>query len=911
MLSVDEEEEEEEDDEEEEEKKDEVKEVKNKKLIKEEKKVKEPEKDDINDGAFMTQPPVKLVNKLNNNNHTIKNDNKSKSENTNKNSNINDVKIDNINNKNINNNSINIIQKINPDKKSSIIVAIRVRPLNQTELKITSVEGIKILDSNSLIVTSDPSAPNKKTNLIKEHQFFFDYVYGPTATQEAVYQGTAQKLLPDIINGFNATVFAYGATGSGKTYTMLGTINKEGVMTRSISELFKLLNSKKNKEFEMEVSYIEIYNEIIRDLLAEGNVIDIHEDPNIGVILQGVKEIEVENSDSFYDILSVGNKKRTTGSTNNNETSSRSHAVLRVNLHNKDRNSNDIVTGKFILVDLAGSEKTSSNINNNNIVRLNEGKNINKSLLALGSCINALASKNKFIPWRDSKLTRILKDCLGGNSKIIMISTISPSIYNIDETINTLLYSNRAKNIQTIIKRNVISGVEHDSQVNKYDEIISNLTSELQGLRQELAVKIHNKHLLPKKELSSPNLQFSGSNKMEKISKEINNHFNEERRCQSEIIEIKSRINNLIANLKEKEFSLYKVVNKKEVYKSSSVKDIMRKNYFRKAPQIPTFKEKSLQSQIKNLNEQLLSQKDLLSIKENQFREIIAKREDLKASILKYDSNFRNTNYNENNKVLSALEYLYQSYILEIDNMENDFLRKQSLGEIRTKDIKIQKLVEQLKIRDEYISQEKKQLAKKKIKYFFKGENEIKKLEELNIDKNFSLPFIIQQDNNSFNQNQNKFHSINNSNKIMNMNRVNQISNGKYDYSGYCNPNIIKEKMVIKTKTNEIMRKTRRNQLSDLKLNILNDKYKNSKVFYINKGTNPNLSFSEEANIIAFDSRKGNKSQLNSSFSHKSQNDSMENSNRSSNVFNYKEREIDKKLKRIMVGKKKMSPYIK
>ena len=128
-----------------------------------------------------------------------------------------------------------------------------------------------------------------------------------------------------------------------------------------------------------------------------------------------------------------------------------------------------------------------------------------------------MASKNKFIPWRDSKLTRILKDCLGGNSKIIMISTISPSIYNIDETINTLLYSNRAKNIQTIIKRNVISGVEHDSQVNKYDEIISNLTSELQGLRQELAVKIHNKHLLPKKELSSPNLQFSGSNKMEKI----------------------------------------------------------------------------------------------------------------------------------------------------------------------------------------------------------------------------------------------------------------------------------------------------------------------------------------------------------------------------------------------------------
>ena len=143
------------------------------------------------------------------------------------------------------------------------------------------------------------------------------------------------------------------------------------------------------------------------------------------------------------------------------------------------------------------------------------------------------------------------------------------------------------------------------------------------------------------------------------------------------------------------------------------------------------------------------------------------------------------------------------------------------------------------------------------------------------------------------------------------MNRVNQISNGKYDYSGYSNPNIIKEKKIIKTKTNEIMRKTRRNQLSDLKLNILNEKYKNSKVFYVNKGTNPNLSFSEEPNVIAFDSRKVNKSQSNSSFSHRSQNDSMDNSHRSSKVYNYKEREIDKKLKKIMVGKKKMSPYIK
>ena len=937
LLSIEDEEEEEEEDDDEEEKeeeKDEKKEVKKeeektiekKENKKEEQKVKEPDIDDINTGSLITQPPYKKnLNKIENTkDNKISNINNNINKNLTGNNNSKNIKTSqtiNINsNKNIKNNNItNIINNntninINSDKKSSITVAIRVRPLNQTELEITSVEGIKIINSNSLIVSSDPNSANKKTNLIKEHTFFFDYVFGQSASQEEIYQKTTQNLLPGIIEGFNATVFAYGATGSGKTYTMLGTISKEGIMTRSITDLFKLVNSKKNNEFKMEVSYIEIYNEIIRDLLSEGNVIDIHEDPNIGVILQGVKEIEVENNDNFYDLLEIGNRKRTTGSTNNNETSSRSHAALRINLYNQDRNSKNLISGKFILVDLAGSEKTSINSNNNNIVRQTEGKNINKSLLALGVCINALATKNKFIPWRNSKLTRILKDCLGGNSRIVMISTISPSIYNIDETINTLLYSNRAKNIQTIIKRNVVSTIEHDSQVNKYDEIISNLTSELQGLRQELAVKIHNKHLLPKKELSAPNIMFNGSNKMEKLSKEINNHFNEEKRCKSEIIEIKTNINNIIANLKDKEFSLYKVMNKKEMNKSSSVRDVMIQNYLRKVPQVANFKEKALQSQIKTLNNQLASQRDLLSIKESQYKEIMAKRSDLESSISKFGSNMKNAGFNnDNNQGLSTLEYLYQSYILEIDNMENDFLRKQSLGEIRTKDIKIQKLVEQLKIRDEYISQEKKQLAKKKIKYFFKGENEIKKLEELNIDKNFSLPFIIHPDNNSFNQNQNKFRSINNinSNRVSNSNRINQISNGRYDYSGYCNPNIVKEKKVIKTKTNEIMRKTKRSQLSDLKLNMLNDQYKNSKVFYVNKGTNPNLSFSDEQNVIAFDSRKVNKSQSNSSFSHGSQNDSMNNSHRSSKIFNYKERKIENKIKRIMVGKKKMSPYIK
>ena len=317
---------------------------------------------------------------------------------------------------------------------------------------------------------------------------------------------------------------------------MLGNSQSEkGIMPRAVSDLFKILQKKKNKEFRIQVSYIEIYNEEIRDLLGNREELKLHEDPVKGVLMQGVKELYVDNVDNFFDILYKGNQKRTTGKTNSNETSSRSHALLKINIENKDKegpNASNISCGRFILVDLAGSEKNNSVLNNNNINDLNnnnknmlrqqEGAKINQSLLNLGICINALASKSKFIPWRNSKLTHILKDYIGGNSKVVMISTISPSLFCVDETLNTLNYSNRAKNITTIIKKNVINVIDRESQVNKYKEIISNLSDELEAKRNQLAVITNNKYLLPKKDNISNNIQDSNLNsKMDKLSKEI------------------------------------------------------------------------------------------------------------------------------------------------------------------------------------------------------------------------------------------------------------------------------------------------------------------------------------------------------------------------------------------------------
>ena len=443
---------------------------------------------------------------------------------------------------------------------------------------------------------------------------------------------------------------------------MLGNSQSEkGIMPRAVSDLFKILQKKKNKEFRIQVSYIEIYNEEIRDLLGNREELKLHEDPVKGVLMQGVKELYVDNVDNFFDILYKGNQKRTTGKTNSNETSSRSHALLKINIENKDKegpNASNISCGRFILVDLAGSEKNNSVLNNNNINDLNnnnknmlrqqEGAKINQSLLNLGICINALASKSKFIPWRNSKLTHILKDYIGGNSKVVMISTISPSLFCVDETLNTLNYSNRAKNITTIIKKNVINVIDRESQVNKYKEIISNLSDELEAKRNQLAVITNNKYLLPKKDNISNNIQDSNLNsKMDKLSKEITSHFNEEMRVKLEIFDVKRNITNLVNNLKDKEFSLYKLLNK-----SPNVKKGINNTVSNNSLTI-NLKEKEIRANMKKITDQIQNQKSVLLTKEAKYNELVQKRQTLENALSKYGNSPNNNNLNINSTNLS------------------------------------------------------------------------------------------------------------------------------------------------------------------------------------------------------------------------------------------------------------------
>ena len=303
---------------------------------------------------------------------------------------------------------------------------------------------------------------------VKDQTFGFDRIFDENVSQGEVYEGTTRSLLDSVLDGYNATVFAYGATGCGKTHTITGTIQQPGIIFLTMQELFERMGEKADEKVsEISLSYLEIYNETIRDLLVPSDVkggLMLREDANQTVSVAGLSSHHPQNVQEVMDMIVCGNACRTVNSTEANATSSRSHAVLQINVTQKDRNAdvNEPHTmATLSIIDLAGSERASATKNRGE--RLIEGANINKSLLALGSCINALCDprKRNHVPYRNSKLTRLLKFSLGGNCRTVMIVCVSPSSAHFDETQNTLRYANRAKNIQTKVTRNVYNVNRH------------------------------------------------------------------------------------------------------------------------------------------------------------------------------------------------------------------------------------------------------------------------------------------------------------------------------------------------------------------------------------------------------------------------------------------------------------------
>ncbi|PUZ77483.1 hypothetical protein GQ55_1G375200 [Panicum hallii var. hallii] len=357
-------------------------------------------------------------------------------------------------------------------QKDSVKVAVNIRPLITVELQ----------DGCTDCVTVTPGEPQVQ---IGPHVFTFDHVYGNSGSPSSlIFEQCVNPLIDALFSGYNATVLAYGQTGSGKTYTMgtdySGEGNCGGIIPQVMETIFRKVDtSKDGAEFLIRVSFIEIFKEEVFDLLDSNHAavrldsvsvpkssaparvpIQIRETATGGITLAGVTEAEVKSKEEMASYLIRGSSSRATASTNMNSQSSRSHAIFTICVEQKrtsgtsDKSASsdyDILSSKFHLVDLAGSERAKRTGADGH--RLKEGIHINKGLLALGNVISALGDEKKrkegaFVSYRDSKLTRLLQDSLGGNSKTVMIACISPADINAEETINTLKYANRARNIQ-------------------------------------------------------------------------------------------------------------------------------------------------------------------------------------------------------------------------------------------------------------------------------------------------------------------------------------------------------------------------------------------------------------------------------------------------------------------------------
>ncbi|VFV45867.1 kinesin-like protein kif19-like [Lynx pardinus] len=370
-------------------------------------------------------------------------------------------------------------------KDQQLMVALRVRPISVAELEEGATLIAHKVDEQMVVLMDPMEDPDDilRAHRSREKSYLFDVAFDFTATQEMVYQATTKSLIEGVISGYNATVFAYGPTGCGKTYTMLGTDREPGIYVRTLNDLFRAIEETSNDmEYEVSMSYLEIYNEMIRDLLNPAlGYLELREDSKGVIQVAGITEVSTINAKEIMQLLMKGNRQRTQEPTAANQTSSRSHAVLQVAVRQRSRVKNvlqEVRQGRLFMVDLAGSERASQNRGQ----RMKEGAHINRSLLALGNCINALSDKssNKYINYRDSKLTRLLKDSLGGNSRTVMIAHISPASSAFEESRNTLTYAGRAKNIKTRVKQNLLNVSYHIAQ---YTSIIADLRGEIQRLK--------------------------------------------------------------------------------------------------------------------------------------------------------------------------------------------------------------------------------------------------------------------------------------------------------------------------------------------------------------------------------------------------------------------------------------------
>ncbi|KNC51999.1 kinesin-II 95 kDa subunit [Thecamonas trahens ATCC 50062] len=368
--------------------------------------------------------------------------------------------------------------KLRPPSDERVRVVVRCRPLGEKE----------VTDGRNVVVEVDSTARTvavyKPDGARDPHKVFtFDATYGPDATQLGIYEESARPIIEAALGGYNGTIFAYGQTGTGKTFTMEGVFGDKalrGIIPNAFHHIFQHIGDSVDQQYLVRASYLEIYNEDIRDLLSKNYTrkLALKEHPDSGVYVKDLSAFVVKSFTEIERVMAAGKKHRVTGATNMNAQSSRSHSVFTITIECSELGPDGdthVRVGKLNLVDLAGSERQSKTGAAGD--RLKEGININVSLSCLGNVIAALADgKTRHIPYRDSKLTRLLQDSLGGNSKTVMMANVGPADYNFEETMSTLRWANRAKNIKNKPK---INEDPKDAMLRQFQEEIEALKAQL------------------------------------------------------------------------------------------------------------------------------------------------------------------------------------------------------------------------------------------------------------------------------------------------------------------------------------------------------------------------------------------------------------------------------------------------
>jgi kinesin family protein 5 len=537
-------------------------------------------------------------------------------------------------------------------------VVCRFRPLNEKEKSISLESCVEFVDDSNIILKSSEN----------QHMFSFDKIFNTYILQQEVYEWSAKPIVESVLEGFNGTIFAYGQTGSGKTHTMQGALDdpeEEGIIPRMIRYVFNHIftQSSSDVEFTVKVSMLEIYMEKIKDLIIPDKVnLNIREDKAKGIYIESLSEHYASSEEEVLDLMRQGSENRVVGTTNMNEHSSRSHSIFIMTIHQTNTKDGVSKTGKLYLVDLAGSEKAGKSGAQG--ITLEEAKNINKSLTTLGMVINNLTDgKSTYIPYRDSKLTRVLQESLGGNAKTCLIIACSCSPYNEAETLSTLRFGMRAKKIKNKPKINKeITVMELKSEIDKLEGMLFVCKKRISQLENyitshDLKVPAENDFSFTKLEkikidekinyetliTNIPNIEFDTTNfhTNNQIDKKIENLLIDNRDLNARLDDAEKRILMLSADMKDKESIINELNKIKQEFDS---------------------KEYELQEKICELQEKLDIQEN--AIKRNdpivddiyiKIQDILKTKVDTKSKFINFFNTFKNKLTEITNTDLSGL----------------------------------------------------------------------------------------------------------------------------------------------------------------------------------------------------------------------------------------------------------------